>query len=753
LVNLTGSSATFDISHTTSSAAIATLAGVSGSIVNLGAQTLTIANGSTTFAGSLQGAGGLTLSGGTETLSGNNTYTGATTVNGGVLDVTGAISATTSVIVNGGVLIVNGTVADPIINSGGMLTGTATTGDTVINSGGMFIPGTANAPGSSMTIAGSLAFTSGALYVVYLNPVTASYSAVTGSATLGGATVNAIFASGSYVSKQYTILNAGSVSGSFGSLVNTNLPTNFHTSLGYDAHNVYLNLALNFAPPGGGGGSSSGSGPGFGGLNMNQQAVANTLVGYFNTNGTIPLVFGSLTPAGLTQISGETATGSQQTTFNAMGQFMGVMSDPFMDRGNPVATGGSGIGYADQPSDGVDAFAKVARTPPTFEQRWSVWASAFGGSQSTSGNAVTGSNNTTSSVAGTAVGADYLFAPTTMAGFALAGGGTSFSVANGGSGHSDLFQGGAYLRHNEGAAYVSAAVAYGWQQITTNRTVTVAGFDQLRAQFSANAWSGRLESGYRFVTPWAGGIGITPYIAGQFVTFELPAYAEQALVGTNNFALAYAARAVTDARSELGFRADKSWLADDGALTLRGRVAWAHDYDPDRSIGATFQSLPGTSFVVNGAAQAAESALTTASVEMKWRNGWSVAAAFDGEFSAVTSSYAGKGVVRYTWSGSLSAFGPDTTRYLSICRNPRAYRTIVMVPARSARARPGWPRMTARPWASWWSSCTPITCWWRTLPSGRPPRAAASAGCCWPGPRSWPPSSAMTRSASTRTRP
>jgi hypothetical protein len=30
---------------------------------------------------------------------------------------------------------------------------------------------------------------------------------------------------------------------------------------------------------------------------------------------------------------------------------------------------------------------------------------------------------------------------------------------------------------------------------------------------------------------------------------------------------------------------------------------------------------------------------------MKWLNGWS--ASFEGEFSDVTSSYAGKGVVRY----------------------------------------------------------------------------------------------------------
>ena len=106
---------------------------------------------------------------------------------------------------------------------------------------------------------------------------------------------------------------------------------------------------------------------------------------------------------------------------------------------------------------------------------------------------------------------------------------------------------------------------------------------------------------------------------------------------------------VTDSRSELGIRTDKSFAMPDGIFTLRGRLAWAHDYDPDRSIAATFQALPGASFVVNGAALASDSALTTASAEMKFGNNWSVAATFEGEFSAVTNSYAGKGVVRYVW--------------------------------------------------------------------------------------------------------
>jgi len=87
----------------------------------------------------------------------------------------------------------------------------------------------------------------------------------------------------------------------------------------------------------------------------------------------------------------------------------------------------------------------------------------------------------------------------------------------------------------------------------------------------------------------------------------------------------------------------------DTILTLRSRIAWAHDYNPSSSVGATFQTLPGASFVTNGAAAARDAALTTASAEVKWRNGFSLAATFEGEFSSVTTSYAGKGVARYIW--------------------------------------------------------------------------------------------------------
>jgi uncharacterized protein with beta-barrel porin domain len=546
----------------------------------------------------------------------------------------------------------DGTITGAYAMAAGTLSGVGNTQNLTVN-GGTFAPGNGT-PGSSMTVTGSLALQSGAFYMVQIDPTTSSLTNVIGNATLSGATVQATFTAGSYVAKQYTILHTTTgVTGTFGSVANFNLPSGFTTTLSYDANNAFLNLALSFTPP-----------PGSG-LTSNQQNVADAVVGFFNRTGSIPLVFSALNPAGLSQASGETATGTQQTTFDAMTQFMGVMTDPFIGGRGDNITAGTGATPFAEAVDAADAYAAknsarskrernayaaIYRKAPAmvapFNPGWSVWAAGFGGSQTTNGNTTLGSNATSSSLGAVAVGADYRFSSNTIAGFALAGGGTNFSVNSFGTGRSDLFQAGAFVRHTVGPAYFTAALAYGWQDITTDRTVTIAGIDQLRARFNANAWSGRIEDGYRFTTPW---IGVTPYAAGQFTTFDLPAYTEQAVIGANTFALAYGAKSVTDTRSEIGVRTDKSWAMPESIFTMRGRLAWAHDYNTDRSVGATFQTLPGASFVVNGAAQSADKALTTASAEAKWRSGVSLAATFEGEFSSNSSSYAGKGVARYQW--------------------------------------------------------------------------------------------------------
>ncbi|WP_244525110.1 MULTISPECIES: autotransporter outer membrane beta-barrel domain-containing protein [Bradyrhizobium] len=541
----------------------------------------------------------------------------------------------------GGTLTVNGTIAGIVtVNAGGTLAGTGTTGDTAVNSGGIFAPGNGTA-GSSLNVA-NLAFQSGALYMVQLNSTTSSFANVAGNADLSGI-VGVSLTPGSNVIKQYTIMTTGSHNGTFSGV---NAPGGLVGSISFDPTHVFLTFALDF-------------GAKFG-LNVNQQNVANAATNFFNANGTIPAAFASLTPAGLTQVSGELATGSQQATFDAMNLFLSLLTDPFIDGRGGVGGNTGATPFTDEGADAYaankqdsarSAFAKFATKADVarndlLDPHWSVWGSAFGGGSNTSGNATLGSQSATARAFGLAAGADYRISPDTLVGFALAGGGTNFSVAGFGTGRSDLFQAGAFVRRNFGAAYVTAAAAYGWQDVTTDRTVTAAGIDRLRAEFNANAWSGRVEAGYRFATPW---MGITPYAAGQFTAYSLPAYAEQVLSGAGTFALNYAAKDVTASRSEFGVRTDKSFAMQNAILTLRGRVAWAHDFNTDRNVTALFQTLPGASFVVNGAAQAHDSALVTGAAEMKWVNGFSLAGTFEGQFSNVTNSYAGKGVVRYSW--------------------------------------------------------------------------------------------------------
>ena len=76
-----------------------------------------------------------------------------------------------------------------------------------------------------------------------------------------------------------------------------------------------------------------------------------------------------------------------------------------------------------------------------------------------------------------------------------------------------------------GAAYVSGGLAYTLQSVATNRTVTIAGTDQLQAKFNANTFAGRFEAGYRFATPI---VGATPYGAVQVTQINLPGYGETA---------------------------------------------------------------------------------------------------------------------------------------------------------------------------------------------------------------------------------
>ncbi len=579
---------------------------------------------------------GLTKIGtGTQTLTGVNTYTGSTTVTGGTLEVDGSIASSTVV-----------------VSGHGTLSGTGLVGATQIGSGGTLAPGNTMSPTAMLTVSGSLAFQSGALYVVAVKPSFAAGTSVLGTAGLTGGSVQTVFAAGSYVAKSYDILHAsGGLGGTKFNGITGNVPTGFTESLSYTTTDVMLNLTMNM----GSGGATAPSE-----LNRNQQSAANTINAFFNNGGKLTPGFvnlaglsGSSLGNALNQVSGEAATGAEKGAFQMTTQFLNLLLDPFA--GGGVGGGMSPSGFAPEqqaslPPDVALAYASVLKAQPApanFDARWNVWGSAFGGTSNASGNAAVGSNHLTAGDYGVAAGADYRVTPNTVVGFALAGGNTNWSLAQGlGGGRSDAFQAGLYSKSTFGPAYLSAAFSFANQWFKTSR---VALGDPLTANFQGQDYAGRIEGGYRFALPvTAASFGITPYAAVQTQLLHTPTYNETDTTG-GGFGLNYGAMSTTDTRSELGARFDNRQVVDSMPLMLRGRVAWAHDWVSDPSLQAAFQTLPGSSFIVNGASLPKDSALITASAELRLNTTWSLLAKFDGEFARNSETYAGTGTLRASW--------------------------------------------------------------------------------------------------------
>jgi uncharacterized protein with beta-barrel porin domain len=610
---------------------------LSGDIVgqaSTGTVNFALGSGSFTYGDTISAVNAVNVNSGTVIFTGTNTYTGATNVNGGLLEVNGSIATSNVTNVNGGTLAGSGTV-----------------GKIQVNSGGTFAPGTPGSPGTAMTVSGNLAFQSGAFYLVQLNPTATTMANVSGTGTLAG-TVEASFAPGTYAVRQYDILHTAGLGGtSFAGVTNFNLPASFTTSLSYSATDAFLNLTAQL------GGQSA--------LNQNQQHVANAINNFFNNGGVLPPNFltifgltGAPLATALSQLDGEAATDAQKGAFQLMNDFLNLMLDPSSAGGaGGGGAGGGALGYAPQqdatlPPEVALAYNSVlTKAPPAaaaFDQRWSAWGGAFGGTSRTDGDPVVGSTTVNASDFGFAGGVDYRLSPDTKLGFALAGGGTNWSLAQGlGSGRSDAFQAGVYGKTHTGPAYVSAALAFANHWFTTDRTAPLG--DQLQAKFQGQSYGGRIEAGYRYGLPSAGYlVGLTPYAAVQAQSFHTPSYSETDLTG-GGFGLAYNAMSATDTRSELGARFDDLTMLDAMPLILRGRLAWAHDWVSNPALGAAFQALPGAAFIVNGAAPPKNSALTTASAELRMTANWSVLAKLDGDFGNGSQTYAGSGTLRYTW--------------------------------------------------------------------------------------------------------
>ncbi|WP_447765483.1 autotransporter domain-containing protein [Sphingopyxis panaciterrae] len=204
------------------------LAGAEGSNVEIGENTLTVAQaGNSEFGGTISGGGSFVKEGdGTLNLTGNSDYAGPTSVNGGTLAVNGSI------------------ISDVTVNNGGTLGGNGTVGSTTVAAGGTIAPG--NSIGR-LTVDGDLDFAAGSTFEVEVNAAgQADRLDATGAVTIASTASVAVLAEeGDYNPRtDYVILTgADGVTGTFGS-VTTDLAF-LDPLLRYSADRVTLSLYRN----------------------------------------------------------------------------------------------------------------------------------------------------------------------------------------------------------------------------------------------------------------------------------------------------------------------------------------------------------------------------------------------------------------------------------------------------------------------------------------------------------------------------
>lgn len=513
----------------------------------------------------------------------------------------------------------------------GELDGFGSVGNTTIKSGGYFSP-----QNGTLTVNGDLSLAAGSTWVMQRKGV----AFVTGMVTLGGGGLR-VRQTG-FKSYSQTLVNAtGGISGTFTLDANTAAIA----SVAYGTHDIVVTVngfRLGQVLQGAGSTNVRNVGAGIdrgmdasGGVGP---AVFDQLMSYSGAN--LLRVLGRL--------SGEAGTVPQSTGLAGASTFLGMMLDPM---------GGSRGGTASAPGSSLIEMADLgaARTAAAqVEAAWSIWTRAYGQAARTAADVGLGATGTASSIYGMAAGADKLVSPGLVVGFALAGGGTVFGPGSSGSGTGDFMQIGAYASTRLGPAYLSGAMAYGWNRFDVTRSAGILSTGETyRSSLNSHTFGGRVEAGRRFAL---GSIGtmrfaVTPYAAAEAIAYVAPGYRETwAAPATGAFALAYAGRTTATLRAELGARTDALVAsAESGDLIAFSKLGYAAQSNTQRASDVQFQALASSSFTVFGARASTHTALGTLGIEARFRQGFAASLALDGEVGERHRALRGSVALRQSW--------------------------------------------------------------------------------------------------------
>jgi fibronectin-binding autotransporter adhesin len=182
------------------------------------------------------------------------------------------------------------------------------------------------------------------------------------------------------------------------------------------------------------------------------------------------------------------------------------------------------------------------------------------------------------------------------------------------------------------------------------RMISVPGLQARTAmgRTGASQLLGQVEAGYKFDIYQAAAASLTPFARFQASSINQAAFSE---TGANSLSLNVAQQTTTSVRSVLG--AELAGAVDVGwreKLALQFRLGWAHEYaDTSRPVTAAFAGAPGSSFTVQGAAQARDSAIVGLAANTAIAQGTSLYLRYDGEVGTGTDNHMLSAGIRLTW--------------------------------------------------------------------------------------------------------
>lgn len=567
---------------------------------------------------------------GTLLLSGANIYTGPTTVSGGTLLLTGSITSDTTVS-SGATLSGNGNIA----------------GNVTINSGGTIAPSNVNIGNfKTLSVAGTYTQSVGSFYQAAVN-ATLQHDLVnvTGPATIRGGTVQVQAQAGAYpTSLRVPILTASNgLTGTFAG-VTINQST-LRASLAYDANDAFLIIT-----PGGGVAPGPGVDPpngGFAGAGFtpNQKyvgaaldvAVANASGDLANVLNTLGVLGGPEIAQALDRLGPEPYSGFATDGIVASRLFMNEI-------GRQISAGrgavGSRVTLAEVCASACDAASS---------DRWSVWASALGGTGSVAGDGNAHALNFT--IGGGAGGLDYRLGAQAMIGIAAGyTNATHYLDGLDSRGTSDGYYAGLYGSLSDGALYFDAVAGYARSDNRLRRTIAFSGLTPRTAQGQTHADQlfSQVEAGYRMALGGRSNASLTPFGRLQGSSAWQTGFAES---GAGDIDLLVAATTTNALRGILGGDlAGDIELGWSRPLSLQLRVGWSHDYVQDgRAVTAAFAGAPTTGFTVVGAVPPRDSAIVGVAASAAIREATSLYVRYDADINNSAANHALAAGLRMTW--------------------------------------------------------------------------------------------------------